>query len=131
MVNAGPVADLRKHSRHKVLKGGKLVSLKLHSAVDVTIIDMSISGARIRTPATVDFPEKFNLYIVSERLLLPAVVRWRSGDIMGIEFVGEPRHTALRKWDNHAPKSHSIPQEALHLFKSPGSRRAFVVYQGI
>ncbi len=90
MANVSPVLDLRRHPRHKVRKGGKLVSLTLLSSIDVTIIDMSVGGARIRLPATSNFPETFWLLVVSEKLLYPADVRWRRGELIGIEFTGEP-----------------------------------------
>ena len=99
MAIGGPGPNLRKHPRHKVLKDGKIVSLTRQSAVNVTILDMSVSGARIRMPASTDFPEHFGLFVMSEKLLYPATARWRRGEMIGIEFVGEPRHVFLRKWN--------------------------------
>jgi hypothetical protein len=63
---------------------------------DVKIRDMSASGALVRIPANATLPESFSLLIVSERKLYSAAVRWRKGETIGIEFIGEPRISALR-----------------------------------
>ena len=68
----------------------------MNRVIDVKIRDMSESGALVNLPANVVMPDKFNLLVVSERLLYPAIVRWRKGEAMGIEFTGEPRPSALR-----------------------------------
>ena|SRR5687768_3478459 len=81
--------DLRRAPRHKVLKAGKIVSLTLLSSIDVTIVDMSTGGARVRLPATTDLPEKFWLLVVAEKMLYPAEARWRRANMIGIEFTGE------------------------------------------
>jgi PilZ domain-containing protein len=86
----------RKHRRQRVLKEGKIVSSDMNSLIDVKIRDMSTSGALVNLPANVVMPDKFNLLIVSERLLYPAELRWRKGEAMGLEFTGEPRPSALR-----------------------------------
>ncbi len=88
--------ELRKHRRQRVLKEGKIVSSDMNRLIDVKIRDMSSSGALVNMPANVVLPDNFNLLIVSERLLYPAVVRWRKGEAMGLEFSGEPRPSALR-----------------------------------
>jgi hypothetical protein len=86
----------RKHRRQRVLKEGKIVSSDMNRVIDIKIRDMSESGALVHLPANVVLPDNFNLLIVSEKLLYPAVARWRKGEAMGIEFVGEPRPSALR-----------------------------------
>ena len=72
------------------------MSSDMNRLIDVKIRDMSSSGALVNMPANVVLPDDFNLLIVSERLLYPAVVRWRKGEAMGLEFSGEPRPSALR-----------------------------------
>ena len=88
--------EQRKQRRQRVLKEGKIVSSDMNSLIDVKIRDMSESGALVNLPANVVMPDKFNLLVVSERLLYPAVLRWRKGEAMGLEFTGEPRPSALR-----------------------------------
>ena len=96
-MSPNPVNDMRKYPRHKVLKGGKLVSSDMNTLVDVRIRDLSAKGARVIVAASVQIPEKFNFLIVAEDLLYPAVAKWRVGDILGIEFTGEARSSLLRK----------------------------------
>jgi hypothetical protein len=86
----------RKERRQRVLKEGKIVSSDMNRVIDVKIRDMSASGALVQMPANVVLPDNFNLLIASERLLYPAVMRWRKGEAMGLEFTGEPRPSALR-----------------------------------
>jgi hypothetical protein len=88
--------EQRKQRRQRVLKEGKIVSSHMDRVIDVKIRDMSESGALVHMPANVVLPDNFNLLIVSERLLYPAVMRWRKGDAMGLEFTDEPRPSALR-----------------------------------
>ena len=86
----------RRHPRQRVLKDGKIISANMSCVTDVKIRDMSASGALIRIPANATLPESFSLLIVSERKLYSAAVRWRKGETIGIEFIGEPRTSALR-----------------------------------
>lgn len=86
----------RRHPRQRVLKDGKIISANMSCVMDVKIRDMSASGALIRIPANATLPESFSLLIVSERKLHSAVVRWRKGETIGLEFIGEPRTSALR-----------------------------------
>ncbi len=88
--------EQRKQRRQRVLKEGKIVSSDMNSLIDVKIRDMSTSGALVNLPANVVMPDKFNFLVVSEKLLYPAVMRWRKGDAMGLEFTSEPRPSALR-----------------------------------
>ena len=71
--------------------------------IDVKIRDLSATGALIRMASIVSLPSDFSLLIVSERKIYSAVARWRKGDIMGIEFVGKPRLSALRTARSHEP----------------------------
>ena len=86
--------EQRKSPRHKVLKDGKIISSDMGSVIDVKIRDVSEGGARIQVPAAIDLPEEFGLLMISQEMLYPAVVRWRTGQVTGIEFSGEPRHVS-------------------------------------
>jgi diguanylate cyclase (GGDEF)-like protein/PAS domain S-box-containing protein len=90
------VNNQRKHQRKRVLKDGKIISSNMSCVINVKIRDLSASGALVRIPANVSLPASFSLLIVTERKLYPAVVRWRKGETIGIEFVGEPRTSALK-----------------------------------
>jgi len=88
-------ANRRKHRRLRVLKEGKITNTEMRCLANVVIRDLSESGARVQLPASQVLPDDFGLYIVAEKLLYPAVARWREDKALGIQFVGEPLSTAL------------------------------------
>jgi hypothetical protein len=90
MLNASLSRDQRKYPRHRVFKEAKIVCSAFNGAINVTIRELSVGGARIDTPPFVDIPKEFDLLVVSENLLYPAVARWSAGISAGIEFAGEP-----------------------------------------
>lgn len=89
-------ANRRAYRRHRVLKEGKITNSEMHCLANVVIHDLSESGARVQLPESQALPDDFSLYIVTERLLYPAVARWREEKALGLQFVGEPRTTALQ-----------------------------------
>jgi EAL domain-containing protein (putative c-di-GMP-specific phosphodiesterase class I) len=89
-------SDQRRHARHRVLKEGKIVTPDMQCVTDVKIRDLSVGGAMVILPANISLPKVFSLLIVSERLLYPAVARWRKSGSAGLEFVGKPHATAMR-----------------------------------
>jgi hypothetical protein len=68
----------------------------MQCVTDVKICDISKGGAQLQMQSNIFLPETFSLLIVSEKLLYPAVARWRKSNRTGIEFVGESRPSALR-----------------------------------
>jgi hypothetical protein len=87
----------RKYPRYRVLKEGKITNSHMHCLANVVIRDLSKSGARVQLPESQIIPDDFGLYVVTERLLYPAVARWREENALGIQFVAEPRITDLQK----------------------------------
>jgi hypothetical protein len=97
MPNVDSTVNQRKHQRHRVLKEGKIVSSAMDGAINVTIRDLSVGGARIHVLPYIEMPKEFSLLVTSENLLYPAIAKWRTGEVTGIAFVGEPfRGSALR-----------------------------------
>lgn len=92
MLNASLARDQREHPRHRVFKEAKIISSAFRGAIKVTIRDLSVGGARIDIPPFVNIPETFDLLVMSENLLYPAVARWSGGVSLGMEFAGEPHH---------------------------------------
>ena len=92
MLNASRSRDQRKYPRHRVFKEAKIVCSAFNGAINVTIRELSVGGARIDTPPFLDIPKEFDLLVISENLLYPAVARWSGGVSLGIEFAGEPHH---------------------------------------
>ncbi len=84
-------ADRRLLRRYRVLKDGQIL-LPDGRALPVSIRNLSVQGARIWFAGDVSIPPKFDLLIVSERLIHCCELRWHSGRYAGLEFVGDPRH---------------------------------------
>jgi hypothetical protein len=87
----------RKRRGSRVLLEGRIVSRDGTTAIDVKIRDISPTGALLRLPSNVNLPENFSLLVVSDGMLYPAKKRWRKGERLELQFVGEPRFTAPRK----------------------------------
>ena len=91
-------SDLRRNHRKRVLKDGQLIADDMNSLVDVKILDLSISGARLESAGFIQLPESFKLLVVSEKAVYPCLARWRRGRLIGVEFTGPPRPASLRKF---------------------------------
>jgi hypothetical protein len=90
MLNVRAVTYHRRYPRHRVLKEGKIVSPDFCGSINVIIRDLSVGGARLEIPPFIEFPKQFDLFITLENLFYPAVMKWRVGQMAGIEFAGEP-----------------------------------------
>ena len=100
MPNVNSIVNQRKHPRHKVLKEGRIVSSAMDGAINVTIRDLSVGGARIQLLPYIEVPEEFSLLVTSENLLYPAIAKWRTGEVTGIAFVGEPFRGSVLRYVN-------------------------------
>jgi PilZ domain len=87
----------RKEQRKKALKDGKLISADMATMVDVKIRDFSAGGARVETSGPIKLPENFSLLIVSEKLVYATHIRWRKGNLIGLEFKGKPRPLRVQR----------------------------------
>ena len=67
--------EQRKQHLQRVLKEGKIVSSDMNRVIDVKFRDMSANGVLVHMPADGVLLDNFNLLIVSETLLYPAVMR--------------------------------------------------------
>ena len=83
--------EQRRHQRYRVLKEGKIIHGAHHTPIWVIIRDLSVGGAGVRVSPAEPIPHSFELLVVNEKLLFPAVVKWRKGELVGVEFVSEPR----------------------------------------
>jgi hypothetical protein len=95
MPNFASHTDHRKYPRYRVLKEGKIISSNTHGIVDVTIRDLSVGGARIQLPHSMDIPGEFSLWVTSEKMLYPVAAKWHKGELMGLAFVNEPQHVPV------------------------------------
>ena len=81
----------------RLLLDGRIVSLDETTSIDVKIREISATGAILRIPPDVKVPENFHLDVVSDGKRYPAEKRWRKGERLVVQFVGEPRLTSSRK----------------------------------
>ncbi len=95
MLNFASHTNHRKHPRHRVLKEGKIISSVTPSIIDVTIRDLSVGGARIQLPHSMELPREFSLWVTSEKMLYPVTAKWHEGELMGLAFINEPHHVPL------------------------------------
>lgn len=79
-------AERRRHARARLLRRGRIVFRKGWASVDCVVLDISPDGARIKVGAMLGFPEHFELR-VENGATREAVVRYRAGDVAGVEFV--------------------------------------------
>lgn len=90
--------DLRRTSRHRVLKEGKIVMLNNWSVVDCSVRDLSETGARIRCKDQRAVPSEFKLLMLADNRIRDARVVWRKDDQLGLQFTGEWKTAPPRKW---------------------------------
>ena len=98
MLNICPDTDHRKHPRHKVFKEGRIIPSGSDGFVQVTVRNLSVGGALVQIPETIDLPEDFSLLVASEEMLYPAEAKWRTGELMGLAFTGGPSHVTVSKF---------------------------------
>ena len=83
--------DRRSAPRHKVLKSGKLILPQSSALVDVVVRELSLTGARISSPATADLPAAFDLYLPGDDIRIPSEVCWHAAGELGIRFMALAR----------------------------------------
>jgi hypothetical protein len=81
----------RSHPRNKVSKDAKVIFPEGRGLVEILITDMSVGGARIQLKSSTDLSGKFNLSIPSEKIFYPSAVRWMKGNLVGLQFVNDPK----------------------------------------
>ena len=86
----------RSNPRFEVSRDAKVVSFNQSELVDVTITDLSVSGARLHLKSSTDLSGEFRLYIPPEKVVYTAEVRWMKGNTVGLQFKGEPEDAAWK-----------------------------------
>jgi hypothetical protein len=84
----GPPPDDRRHSeRHRSLKAGRIVFGNLAMSYDVTIRNMSDTGARLQVDANANVPGEFYFIVTADHLVARAHVVWRTPREVGIHYL--------------------------------------------
>jgi hypothetical protein len=76
----------RSSPRHRTLKSGKIVLGNRTMVFDCRVRNLSDDGALLKLPSTIDIPDRFELRIVNEDIQVIALVRWRTGTELGVQF---------------------------------------------
>lgn len=77
--------------RQRIFIAGKLVYGGGAMRSDCTVRDLSPHGARVTTSSSVTLPSRVTLEIPSKNVVEEAIVRWRHGDVFGLEFPSAER----------------------------------------
>lgn len=80
--------ERRSSPRHRTLKSGKIVINGQSSVFDCRVRNLSENGALLKLPSTVSIPDRFELRVVNDDIRVIAVVRWRTGTDLGVQFEG-------------------------------------------
>jgi hypothetical protein len=80
------MSEKRTVPRHRVLKAGK-IEFGGGSTIDCTIRNVSRAGAALDVETPMGIPERFTLFISSDKLRFACVVVYRKGGRIGVAFV--------------------------------------------
>ena len=78
--------ERRNLGRTRVLKGGKLIFNRSASVIDCTVRNLSNRGACLELVTTLGVPEEFELSFDSFRSVRQCLVKWRTGQKLGVVF---------------------------------------------
>ena len=82
-----PATEHRQSERHRALKTGRVVFGNMSMTLDVTIRDMSDTGARLKVDANANMPGEFYFIVTADQLVARAHVVWRSPKEVGIHYL--------------------------------------------
>jgi hypothetical protein len=75
----------RKFSRTRISKRSRIFLSPDHSLLDCLVIDISVAGARLESPAREPIPDTFELTF-DAIIMRPCRVAWRSSSELGVAF---------------------------------------------
>ena len=81
--------QLRRESRHKVLRKGKITYSNGNFEVECQVRDLNSTGARLKLAGDVTVPSCFQITIYPEKLTRSAQVCWRNDLVIGIRFLDD------------------------------------------
>lgn len=85
-------SEHQRERRQRVLKGAAILIDVNTSEIKCTVRNMHEHGAELRVPLGTYIPSEFLLYVAVDGIGYRSIVRWRSGDRVGVMFTGtEPK----------------------------------------
>lgn len=109
----GPAPGNRRNLRKRTLINGRISQHEADASLDCTILDLSASGARIRTAPGHVLPSHFHLINMRDRAAYEVKVVWQKDQFAGLQFDSShilggalPKHLQyLRKlWMDYATR---------------------------
>ncbi len=91
---------------------------------DVTIMDMSSSGARIELPIGVHIPRVFHVQIINSEFDRSAEVAWRRLNMVGIRFVDEAEASSTVAAIHSETKSKRLTLTDLRMMVRPDATQS-------
>lgn len=82
-----PPENRRRSERHRSLKAGRIVFGNLSISYDVTIRNMSETGARLQVDANANVPGEFYFIITADHLVARSNLVWRTPKEIGIHYL--------------------------------------------
>lgn len=74
--------------RHRTLKSGLIKYANGSITANCVVRDLSTTGAKLKIDTDILVPDRFQLEIPMDSLLVNCVVRWRAAHVLGIQFEG-------------------------------------------
>ena len=90
----------RRAQRQRVLKSAKIFRMNGDHAVDVTVRDMSETGARVVIKDQLALPNDLKFVLPNDGFMHVAKVVWRRGELAGIHFISERSAAPVSRLQN-------------------------------
>jgi hypothetical protein len=82
--------DRRRSSRHKTLKGARIVFNNGSSSLSCIVRDLSDGGAKLELESSLGVPASFSVYLNLGGDPIECAVTWRHEKAIGVRFVNSP-----------------------------------------
>ena len=79
----------RREHRRRVLKRATILLGIDKSEIPCSVRNQHAGGAELVIPVDSIVPERFTVYVPIDDVAYEAVMRWRRGDRIGVQFVGQ------------------------------------------
>jgi PilZ domain len=101
--------DRRNVKRTRVLRSAKIIVPRRSPVIHCTVQNITSGGACLKLANTSGVPDTFELTFEHGRTRRACRVAWRTGDMLGVAFVGEERCAEAQSGEASPPL---IPAEA-------------------
>ena len=78
--------DRRAHQRPRFFKDVKIIFNNGRSVYNAQLRNASAYGAKLDSRLAEYLPRNFDLYFTADQIRVPAQVKWRNGEALGVEF---------------------------------------------